>query len=61
MKSDIGILFAMLECAWEFDVEISYKEVAYSCMWVTPYIRYTIQHKVFVTTIATCPLALKVI
>jgi hypothetical protein len=28
----VGILFAMLECVWESDVEISCKEVAYSCM-----------------------------
>jgi hypothetical protein len=28
----IGILFAMLECVWESDAEISCKEVAYSCM-----------------------------
>jgi len=28
MKNHVGILFTMLECAWEFDVEISCKEVA---------------------------------
>ncbi len=28
----IGISFAKLECVWEFDVEISYKEVTYSCI-----------------------------
>jgi len=61
MKSHVGILFATLECAWEYDVEISYKEVAYSCMWVAPYIQYCIQHKVSTTTIATCPLTFKTV
>jgi hypothetical protein len=32
MKCHIGILFAMLECVWEFNVEISCKEVAYNYM-----------------------------
>jgi hypothetical protein len=31
---------------WEFDMEISCKEVAYNCMWITPYIQYYIQHRV---------------
>jgi hypothetical protein len=59
MKKHIGILFVVLKCAWEFNVEINCKEVVYSCMWVAPYIQYCIQHRVFVatTTIATtCPL-----
>jgi hypothetical protein len=37
-ENHVGISFATLECAWEFDVEINYKEVAYSCIWVIPYI-----------------------
>jgi hypothetical protein len=53
--------FTTLECAWEFDVEISCKEVAYSCMWVALYIRYCIQHRVSTTIATTCPLAFKAI
>jgi hypothetical protein len=34
MKSHVGILFITLECVWEFDMEISCKEVAYSYMWI---------------------------
>ncbi len=30
------------------------KEVAYSCMWVAPYIQNCIQHKVFVAIVTTC-------
>ncbi len=47
MKNHVGILFATLECAWEFDVKISCKEVTYNYMWVALYIWYCIQHKVF--------------
>ncbi len=32
MKCHVGISFATLKCGWEFDVEISCKEIAYSCM-----------------------------
>jgi hypothetical protein len=32
MKCYLGISIATLECVWEFNVEISYKEVVYSCM-----------------------------
>jgi len=60
-KCHVGILFAMLECVWESDVEISCKEVAYSCMWVALYIWYCIQYKMSVTTITTCLIALKVV
>jgi hypothetical protein len=60
-ENHVGILFATLECAWEFDMEISCKEVACSCMWVSMYIWCCIQHKVFAAIIATCPLALKAI
>ncbi len=38
MKCHVGISFATLECVWEFDMEISCKEVAYSCMGVALYI-----------------------
>jgi hypothetical protein len=61
MKCHVGILFAMLECVWESNVEINYKEVAYSCMWVAPYIQYCIQHKVYAIIVATCPISLKVV
>jgi hypothetical protein len=61
IKSHVGISFVMLECAWEYDVEISCKEVTYSYMWVTLYIQYCIQHKVSTTTIAICLLALEAI
>jgi hypothetical protein len=50
-----------LECVWEFDVEISYKEVAYSCMWVAPYSQYCIWHWVSTTIVATCSITLKAI
>jgi len=52
---------AKLECVWESDMEISYKEVTYSCMWVAPYIWYCIWHRVFATTVVTCPVTLKVV
>jgi hypothetical protein len=32
MKCHIGISSTMLECVWEFDVEISWKKVANSYM-----------------------------
>jgi hypothetical protein len=32
MKCHVDILFATLECVWESNMEINYKEVAYSCM-----------------------------
>jgi hypothetical protein len=57
----VGISFAMLECVWESNVEINCKEVAYSCMWVTPYIWYCIQYRMFVATTTTCSIALKAI
>jgi hypothetical protein len=64
MKNHVGILFATLECEWEFDMGISSKKVAYSCMWVALYIQYCIQHRVssvITTTTATCLLAFKTI
>jgi hypothetical protein len=59
MKSHFGLSFAMLECVWEYDVEISCKEVGYSGMWVAPYIQNYIQHRVSIATTATCLLTLK--
>jgi hypothetical protein len=41
--------------------EDSCKEVAYSCMWITLYIWYYIQHKLFDAIATTCLLALKVV
>jgi hypothetical protein len=32
MKCHVGISFATLNYGWEFDVEVSYKEITYSCM-----------------------------
>jgi hypothetical protein len=43
------------------DMEISCKEVAYSYMWIAPYIWYCIQYRVFVAIVAICMLALKVV
>jgi hypothetical protein len=54
MKNHVGIPFTTLECAWESNVKISCKEVAYSYMWIAQYIRYCLQHKRFVATVATC-------
>jgi len=42
MKNHVSISFAMLECAWKYDVKIGCKEVAYNCMWITLYIQYYI-------------------
>jgi len=61
MKSHVGISFATMECAWESYVEISCKEVTYSCMRIALYIQCCIQHKVLVATTTTCPLTLKVV
>jgi hypothetical protein len=62
MKSHVGISFTMLECAWKSDVEISCKlKVAYSCMWIAPYIQYCIQNKMLIGIATTYPLAPKAI
>jgi hypothetical protein len=61
MKSHVGISFVMLECAWESNMEINCKEVAYNSMWVAPYIRYCIQHRVSTTIVPTCALTFKTV
>jgi hypothetical protein len=30
MQCHVGISFATLKCGWQFDVEISFKEIAYN-------------------------------
>jgi hypothetical protein len=61
MKFHIGILFAMLECVWESNMEINCKEVTFSCMWVELYIQYCIWHRVSVAIVTTCLITQKVV
>jgi hypothetical protein len=60
-KSHVGISFVKLECVWESDMEISCKEVAYSYMWIAPYIWDCIQYRVFVGIVAICMLEFKAV
>jgi hypothetical protein len=50
-----------IEYVWKSDMKISCKELAYSSMWVALYIQYCIWHRVFIVTVATCPITLKAI